>query len=137
MLPQEYAAAREAVGRLDAEVRAQADRFALTRSYDRVAQLAAEVETAADTVDAAIEAEKERLQTATRGFVADAEAALDDARPAIAELDDEDAAGLRADVEDVESSLAAVASDLQTGEYADARVRRSLDNSWPRHIHLD
>ena len=117
---QEYAAAREAVGRLDAELQAQNDRFALTRSYDRVTQLAAEVETAADTVDAAIAAEKERLQTETRGFVADAEAALDDARPAIDELDDEDAAGPRADVEDVESSLAAVESDLQSGEYADA-----------------
>ena len=132
--PQEYAAAREAVGRLDAELRAQADRFALTRSYDRVAQLAAEVETAADTVDAAIGAEKERLQTETRGFVTDAEAALDDARPAIAELDDEDAAGLRADVEDVESSLAAVASDLQTGEYADAHQGARLALSAARDI---
>ena len=118
--PQEYAAAREAVGRLDAELQAQNDRFALIRSYDRVTQLAAEAETAADIVDAAIAVEKERLQTETRGFVADAEAALDDARPAIAELDDEDAAGLRADVEDVESSLAAVESDLQAGEYTDA-----------------
>ena len=118
--PQEYAAARETVGRLDAELQAQADRFALTRSYDRVTELVAEVETAADTVDAAIATEKERLQTETRGLVADAEAALDEARPAIAELDDEDAAGLRADVEDVESALAAVESDLQAGEYPDA-----------------
>ena len=53
-------------------------------------------------------------------IVADAEAALDDARPAIDELDDEDAAGLRADVEAVESSLAAVESDLQAEAYADA-----------------
>ena len=52
--------------------------------------------------------------------MADAEAALDDARPAIDELDDEDAAGLRADVEAVESSLAAVESDLQAEAYADA-----------------
>ncbi len=118
--PQEYAAAREAVGRLDAELLAQGDRFALTRSYDGVAQLAAEVEAAADTVEAAIEAEKERLQTETRGLVTDAEAALDDARPAIDELDDEDAAGPRAGVEDVESSLAAVESDLEAGEFADA-----------------
>ena len=118
--PQEYAAAREAVGRLDAELQAQADRFALTRSYDRVAQLSAEVETAADIVDAAIEAEKERLQTETLRFVTDAEAALDNARPDIAELDNEDAVGLRAAVEDVESALAAVESNLQAGEYADA-----------------
>ncbi len=78
------------------------------------------VETAADTVGAAIESETARLETETRGLVADAEAALDDARPAIDELDDEDAAGLRADVEAVESSLAAVESDLQAEAYADA-----------------
>ena len=118
--PQEYAAALDAVGRLDAELQAQNDRSALTRSYDRVSELAAEVETAADTVEAAIAEEKERLQTEIRGLVSDAEAALDDARPAIDDLDDEDAAGLRADVEDVESALAAVESDLQAGEYAAA-----------------
>ncbi len=121
--PGEYAAARETVGRLDAELRAQNDRFALARSYDRVTQLAAEVEATADTVDAAVEAEKVRLQTETRRRIADAEAALDDARPAIDELADEDVDGLRSDVEDAESSLAAVESDLQAGEYAGAHQR--------------
>ncbi len=58
--------------------------------------------------------DRQRLETETRGLVADAEAALDDARPAIDELDDEDAAGLRADVEAVESSLAAVESDPES-----------------------
>ena len=118
--PQEYAAAQAAVGRMDTELQAQNDRFALTRSYDQVIELAAAVETAADTVGAAIESETARLKTETRGLVADAEAALDDARAAIDELDDEDAAGLRADVEAVESSLAAVESDLQAETYADA-----------------
>lgn len=132
--PQAYAAARAAVGRLDAELQAQNDRFALTRSYDRVTQLAAEVERAADTVGAAVEAEKERLQTETRGLVADAEAALDDVRPAIDELGDEDAAGLRADVEGVESALAAVESDLQAGEYADAHQGAQSAQSAARDV---
>ncbi len=118
--PQEYAAARDAVGRLDAELQAQNDRFALTRSYDQVTQLAAEVDTAATTVETAIEAEQERLQMETRGLVADAEDALDDARPAIDELDDEDADVLRADVAQVESSLATVEADLRAGDYAGA-----------------
>ena len=118
--PREYVAAREAVGRLDAELRAQTDRFALARSYDRVTQHAAEVETAADTVYAVVDAEKVRLQIETRGFIADAEPALDDAWSAIDELADEHADGLRTDVEDVESSLAAVESDLQAGKYAGA-----------------
>ena len=118
--PQEYAAAREAVGQLDAELQVQADRFAFTRSYDRVTQLAAEVETAADTVVAAVEAEKERLQTETERLVADTEAALDAVRPTIEELPEEDAAGLRDGVESVEASLETVAADLESGQLADA-----------------
>ena len=70
-------------------------RFNATRSVGRCRdiELAAAVETAADTVGAAIESETARLETETRGLVADAEAALDDARPAIDELDDEDRGG--------------------------------------------
>ena len=81
--PQEYATARDAVGRLDAELQAQADRFALTRSYDRATELAGAVETAADAVARAIDASKARLRTETGRLVADAEGALDEARPAI------------------------------------------------------
>ena len=115
--PQEYATARDAVGRLDAELQAQADRFALTRSYDRATELAGAVETAADAVARAIDASKARLRTETGRLVADAEGALDEARPAIEEFPEEDAADLRRDVENVEASLAAVASALQSGQY--------------------
>ena len=118
--PREYAAARDAVGRLDAELQAQADRFTLTRSYDRTTELAGEVETAVDDVERAIDAEKDRLRTETGRLVTDAEGALDEARPAIEELPEEDAADLRRDVENVETSLEAVESALQDGQYADA-----------------
>ena len=79
--PEEYANARDAVGRLDTELQAQADRFALTRSYDRVTEITAEVERAADDVERAIETERDRLRTETTRFLADAAGALDEAPP--------------------------------------------------------
>ena len=118
--PQEYAAARDAVGRLDAELQVQADRFALTRSYDRATELAGAVATAADDVARAIDAEQARLRTDTGRLVTDAVGVLDEARPAIEELSEEDAADLRRDVENVEASLAAVESALQSGQYTAA-----------------
>ena len=118
--PQEYTAARDAVGRLDAELQAQADRFALTRSYDRATELAGAVATAADDVARAIDAEQARLRTETGRLVTDAVGVLDEARPAIEEFPEEDAADLRRDVENVEASLAAVASALQSDQYTAA-----------------
>ena len=118
--PQEYTAARDAVGRLDAELQAQADRFALIRSYDRATELAGAVATAADDVARAIDAEQARLRTDTGRLVTDAVGVLDEARPAIEELSEEDAADLRRDVENVEASLAAVESALQSGQYTAA-----------------
>ena len=56
----EYGGAQAAVGRMDAEVAAQAERFAPTRSYDRTTELAGLAETAADEVERAIDAEKQR-----------------------------------------------------------------------------
>ena len=117
---QEYTAARDAVGRLDAELQAQADRFALTRSYDRATELAGAVATAADDVARAIDAEQARLRTETGRLVTDAVGVLDEARPAIEEFPEEDAADLRRDVENVEASLAAVASALQSDQYTAA-----------------
>ena len=118
--PLEYAAARDAVGRLDTELQVQADRFALTRSYDRATELAGAVATAADDVARAIDAEQDRLRTDTGRLVTDAVGVLDEARPAIEELSEEDAADLRRDVENVEASLAAVESALQSGQYTAA-----------------
>ena len=70
----EYGEAQAAVGRMDAEVASQAERFALTRSYDRTIELAGLTETAADEVERAIDAEKQRLRTQATQMVADMEA---------------------------------------------------------------
>ena len=118
--PEEYAVARDAVGRLDAELQVQADRFAVTRSYDRAAELATEVERAVDDVERAIDSEKDRLRAEAARLVADAEGAIDSVRSDIDQLPEEESADLRAEVAQVESSLAAIEANLQSGRYLDA-----------------
>ncbi|HJN45071.1 MAG TPA: hypothetical protein QF572_12920 [Vicinamibacterales bacterium] len=116
----EYGEAQAAVGRMDAEVASQAERFALTRSYDRTIELAGLTETAADEVERAIDAEKQRLRTQATQMVADAESALTDARQALAELPEDEASSLLNDVAGVEASVAAANEALGRDDLSDA-----------------
>jgi hypothetical protein len=105
--PDEYRGAQAVVEQMDAEVAAQAERFALTRSYDRTTELAGQAETAADEVARAIDAEKQRLRTQATQLVGEAESALTDARQALADLPEDEASSLLNDVAGVEASVAA------------------------------
>ena len=116
----EYGAAQAVVALMDAEVAAQADRFALTRSYDRTTELAGQAETAADEVERAIDAEKQRLRTRATQMVADAESALTDARQALADLPEDEASSLQNDVAGVEASVAAANEALARDDLSDA-----------------
>ena len=102
----EYGGAQAAVGLMDAEVAAQAERFALTRSYERTTELAGLAETAADEVERAIGAEKQRLRTQVTQMLADTEDALTDARQGLADLPEDEASSLLNDVAGVEASVA-------------------------------
>ena len=118
--PDEYGGAQAAVGRMDAEVAAQAERFALTRSYDRTTELAGLAETAADEVERAIDAEKQRLRTQATQMVADAESALTDARQTLADLPEDEASALLNDVAGAEASVAASNEALGRDDLSDA-----------------
>lgn len=116
----EYGGAQAAVGRMDAEVAAQAERFAPTRSYDRTTELAGLAETAADEVERAIDAEKQRLRTQATQMVADAESALTDARQALADLPEDEASSFLNDVAGVEASVATANEALGRDDLSDA-----------------
>ena len=103
----EFGEAQAAVGRMDGEVAAQAERFALTRSYERTTELAGEAEAAADTVERAVDAEKQRLRTQATQMVADAESAIVDAREALAALSEDEASSFLEAVSGAEASVAA------------------------------
>ncbi|MQG67218.1 MAG: hypothetical protein FI707_00285, partial [SAR202 cluster bacterium] len=112
----EYGEAQAAVGRMDAEVAAQAERFALTRAYERTIELAGLTETAADEVERAIDVEKQRLRTQATQMVADAERAVTDARQAVAELPEDEASSFLNDVAGAEASVAAANEALARDE---------------------
>jgi len=111
-----YRDAQAAVGDMDAEVTAQAGRLAVTRSYDRTTELAGVVGTAADGVEGAIDAEKQRLRTQATQMVEDAERALTDTRETLAELPEEETASLLNEVTGGEASVAAAKEALGRDE---------------------
>jgi hypothetical protein len=116
----EYSGAQAAVGQMDAEVAAQAERFAMSRSYDRTTELAGLAETAADDVERAIDAEKQRLRTQATQMVADAERALTEAREGLADMSEDDAASLLSDLAAAEASVAAANEALGRNALSDA-----------------
>jgi len=118
--PTEYSGAQAAVGQMDAEVAAQAERFAMSRSYDRTTELAGQAETAAADVERAIDAEKQRLRTQATQMVADAERALTEAREGLADLSEDEAASLLSDLAAAEASVAAANEALGRNALSDA-----------------
>ena len=118
--PTEYSGAQAAVGQMDAEVATQAERFAMSRSYDRTTELAGQAETAADDVERAIDAEKQRLRTQATQMVADAERALTEAREGLADLSEDEAASLLSDLAAAEASVAAANEALGRNALSDA-----------------
>ena len=120
-----YANAQSVIQRMDAEVAAQADRFALSRNYDRATELAAEAEAAASAVTEAVEAEQERLQSETTQMIGDAEGVIADARADLEEYDEETAAPLLQDLDGAEASLAAANQALAAEDLQGARREAS------------
>ena len=128
----EFGEAQAAVGLMDAEVAAQAGRFAPTRAYERTTELAGEAEAAADTVERAVDAEKQRLRTLATQMVADAESAIADAREALAALPEDEASSFLEDVSGAEASVAAaneaLGRDDLSGAYREAEAALQAAN---------
>ena len=113
--PDAYKAAQDTVAQLDAEMEAQNQRFALTRSYDSVSELAAAAGTAADRVQQAVDTEKERLRTEASRVAADAKRALGDATASLEKVPQGEVEALKADVAAAETSLGEVDALLSAG----------------------
>jgi len=118
--PDAYKAAQDAVAQLDAETRAQAEKFALTRSYARVSELAAAAGTAADRAQQAANTEKERLRTEAGRVATDAKRALADATALLEKAPRTEVEALKANVAAAETSLGEVDSLLSAGQLKEA-----------------
>ena len=124
--PDAYRAAQDAVGQLDAEVEAQSQKFALTRSYDRVSELAAAAGTAADRVQQAANTEKERLRTEAGRIAADARRALEEATRSLEKMPEAQTEGLKTDAAAAQTSLGEVESLLAAGQLKEAQQKAEM-----------
>ena len=116
----QYGTAQDLVAQLDAELETQAGGFAPFRSYDRVGELVASVETAAGEVQQAIDAEKQRLRAGAGQMAADAKVALADARQSLEGVPEDDASTFESDLASVETSLGTVDTLLADGQLTEA-----------------
>jgi hypothetical protein len=126
--PGALASAETAAAALDAELKAQSEKFALTRSYARASELAAAAKTAADNAANEAVAGKEQMKAEATTLIAGVRGTLDAAKKALASAPKgkgsaTDLEAMNADVQGVESSLAAMDAAMASGHYKDAKVK--------------
>ena len=114
--PEAYSAAQDARAKLDAELKTQADKFALTRSYEEARRLAAAATAAGDKAANDAVQRKQAVQTEASTAVVDARAAIQDAETALTGAPK--GKGGKADVDALQSDLAAAKSMLGEAETA-------------------
>ena len=126
--PAALAAAETAAAALDAEVKAQAEKFALTRSYTKAAELATAAKAAADKAAAEAVTGKEQMKTEATTLVAGVRSAVDAAKAALAKAPKgkgsaADLEAMKSDVTGVETALADMDAAIASGKYKDAKVK--------------
>ena len=126
--PDALAAAQTAAAALDAEVKAQSEKFSLTRSYTKTAELATAAKAAADAAAAAAVSGKEQMKVEATALVAGVRSSVEAAKAALAKAPKgkgsaADLEAMKGDVTGVETSLADMDAALANGNYKDAKVK--------------
>ncbi len=126
--PDALAAAETAAAALDAELKAQSEKFALTRSYTKASELAAQAKAAADKAAAEAVTGKEQMKTEATTLVAGVRSAVDAAKAALANAPKgkgsaADIEAMKSDVAGVEAGLADMDAAIAAGRYKDAKVK--------------
>jgi len=126
--PEALAAAQTAAAALDAEVKAQGEKFALTRSYTKAAELATAAKAAADAAAAAAVSGKEQMKVEATTLVAGVRSGVEAAKAALAHAPKgkgsaADIEAMKSDVAAVESGLAAIDAAIANGSYKEAKVK--------------
>ena len=126
--PAALASAETSAAALDAELKAQSEKFALTRSYAKASELAAAAKTAADNAAAEAVAGKEQMKAEATTLIAGVRGTLDADKKALASAPKgkgsaADLEAMNADLAGVESSLATMDAAVASGHYKDAKVK--------------
>lgn len=126
--PDALASAETAAAALDAELKAQGEKFSLVRSYTKAGELATAAKAAADAAAAAAVTGKEQMKTEATTLVAGVRSSVEAAKAALAKAPKgkgsaADLEAMKADVSAVEASLADMDAALAGGSYKDAKVK--------------
>jgi colicin import membrane protein len=126
--PAALASAETSAAALDAELKAQSEKFALTRSYTKATELAATAKADAEKAAAEAVTGKEQMKAEATTLIAGVRGSLDAAKQALAKAPKgkgsaADIEAMNADVAGVESSLTAMDSAMAAGNYKDAKVK--------------
>jgi len=126
--PDSWAAAEDARAQLDAEIEAQEQSFAISRSYDRARTLAADVKAAAEQAAADAGTMKEKVRVEVSGLIEDAKASLQDVRAMLANAPQgkgtmADLAALEADARSTEDYVAEAQRAYDAGNYIEAQAK--------------
>jgi hypothetical protein len=126
--PAALASAETSAAALDAELKAQSEKFALTRSYAKATELAATAKADADKAAAAAVTGKEQMKAEATTLIAGVRGSLDAAKQALAHAPKgkgsaADLEAMNADVAGVETSLGEMDAAMAAGNYKDAKVK--------------
>jgi hypothetical protein len=125
--PEDLARVQDAMKRLDAELAAQEERFALMRSYDKAKEIATEVQTTSDQAKANAASAREAARAAATQSIADTRALVLEVQDMLAKAPtgkgaEADLAALKADLEGAGLALDEADRALQAGKFRDAET---------------
>jgi hypothetical protein len=126
--PESLRAAEDAKARMDSELKAQEDRFALFRSYEKSKQIAAEAKAAAAKAAEDGKAGEAQARTDASTAISALRAKIDEVKLLLESAPKgkgtaADLAALKGDVDSIELSIGEIQSAFDSGRYKDARAR--------------
>jgi hypothetical protein len=126
--PAALAAAETASAALQAELKAQGEKYALTRSYTKAAELAVAAKAAADAAAAEAVTGKEQMKTEATTLVAGVRSAVEATKQVLATAPKgkgsaADLEAMKSDVAGVETAVADMDAAIANGNYKDAKVK--------------
>jgi hypothetical protein len=123
-----YRMVQEAQTALDAELAAQADKFALTRSYSKATELASALKAASEKAAQDAVAGREAAKGEAMTLIADAKAALTQAQETLAKAPKgkgtaQDLAALKADLDTAATSITEAETAFATDAFREAKTK--------------
>lgn len=126
--PNSLRSAEDAQAQLDAELKAQEDKFSLFRSYKHAQELAANVKSAGDKAVADAKAGKEQKKNEAETAISEAKTQLEEAKTDLASAPtgkgtQADIAALKADLDGVATAIADAEGSFNGEKYVDAKAK--------------